>query len=865
MTAPVAASSGQTLTVNWSVANQGIGITSESNWNDTVSLATDPQGTNIVLTLGSFAHAGSLAPGGSYARSGTVTLPNGLSGTYYVVVKTGGGGVFEFIYTNNNSAVSGPVNITLTPAPDLTVTSIQTAATAVSGSVIDITWTVENLGPGDADGSWPDRVILNEIGGSGRSLIMGFFTYSATLAAGKSYTRTEQFTLATDFQGVFQVEISTDVDLGFGRQQYEVSNAVDTTIDPNPIVITLPARPDLQVESVTPAAASFQAGGTLGLQFVVINQGTVATTTPHWTDNVYLSVDNTFSADDILLGSLGNQSALQPGQSYLSTLSSIPIGKDKSGPYYLVVETNANNAVDEFPNGKDNTRAVPITINPLLPSDPVVSNVVVPSQAIAGSQIQVTYMVTNLGLGPTDLSSWTDGIWLASDKTKYPYVTGTLLTQLAHSGILTNDPHDPDLPQSYTQTVTVTLPTHISGQLFIVPQTDLYQQLDETTLAGNVNPDDPSDLRSDNFKAAAITVLDTPPPDLVVTAVKVPPSAPAGTVFPVTWTVTNQGAAATQDALWYDAVYLSNEPVYNPSNPAGQINLGFFLHNGALTPGQSYTAQQSILLSPAYSGDYVIIYCNELDGGGHGGGTWEGPYGNNNTATAPTNVFTAPADLQVTSVVTQPQSFSGENTAVTWTVTNFGSPVWSGTQYWYDLVWFSPFPAFSDGGTTFLGDFTHTNAQPLGTNQSYTTTQDVTLPPGIGAKLNPLTYYIFVATDPLPPNPVNPFGPQFPESVHFYQTDVYEGEAANETNNMNSAPLPVYYREPDLFVNNLTLPTTPPQAGDTIPVTYTVINQGTRDTRVNNWMDEVYLSKDPSLDPTQAISLGSYQRRRTIF
>jgi len=524
------------------------------------------------------------------------------------------------------------------------------------------------------------------------------------------------------------------------------------------------------------------------------------------------------------------------------------------------VETNANGAQDDYPNDNNNTLAVPITIDPLLPSDLVVSNVVVPTQAIAGSQIQVSYTVTNLGNGPTDLSSWTDGVWLATDKTKFPYVTGTLLTTSVHTGVLTNDPHDPDLPQSYTQTVTVTIPDHTNGLYYLVPQTDIYQQLDATTLAGNVNPDDPNDLRSDNFKAAAITILAKPPPDLVVTAIQAPAAAAAGTPYTLSWTVANQGAGATEDSQWYDGVYLSNQPTYNPLGNADpqQINLGYFVHDGALAPGQSYTNQQSILLSPAYTGDYIIIYANTLGPSGGIGGTWEGPYGNNNTASVATDVFTAPADLQVTSVVTEPQSFSGESTTVSWTVTNFGDPVWAGTQYWNDLVWVSPDPTFIQSRATYLGNFPHTNAQPLGTNQSYTNTQSVTLPPGIGGKVNPITYYIYVQTDPLPPNPVNPIPPFFPESAHFYQSDVYEGEGANETNNTGSAPLPVYYREADLVVSNLVVPTAPPHAGDTIPVTWTVTNQGTRNTRVSTWYDGVYLSSDPSLDPNQAFFLGEF-------
>ncbi len=612
--APATAASGLPLTLSWSVTNQGIGVTSIAGWSDTISLATDPQGKDIVATLGSFGHLGVLSPGEGYSRSGQVSLPNGISGTYYIVVQSSG--PYEFIYTNNNTSVSGPVTVSLTPAPDLAVTSIQTPATVVSDGTFDVTWTVQNLGPGDADGLWPDVVSLEEVGGQGRTIPLGSFTYINTLAAGKSYTRTEQFTLPADIQGVFQAVVTTDpLEIFGGRDQYEVSNPVDTTSDPNPLVITLQQNPDLQVESITPAASTFQAGGTLGVQFVVINQGSVATNVPRWTDNVYLSLDDTLSEDDILLGSVGNQSALHPGQSYLSSLSDVVIPKSLAGSYFLIVEANADGAEDDFPNDNNNTLAVPITINPILPSDLVVSNVIVPAQAIAGSQIQVTYTVTNLGNGPTDLSSWTDGVWLATDR-KEPYVTGTLLATVTETGVLTNDPHDPDLPQSYTQTLTVTLPPHLSGQLFITPQTDLYQQLDETTLTANVNPDDPDELRSDNFKAAPIIVLPEPPPDLVVSAIKVPASVPAGTVFPVTWTVTNQGDGTTEDSQWYDGIYLSNEPTWTPGADPQQLNLGFFLHTGILTPDESYTAEQSILLSPSYSGDYIIVYTNELSPSG---------------------------------------------------------------------------------------------------------------------------------------------------------------------------------------------------------------------------------------------------------
>ena len=56
--------------------------------------------------------------------------------------------------------------------------------------------------------------------------------------------------------------------------------------------------------------------------------------------------------------------------------------------------------------------------------------------------------------------------------------------------------------------------------------------------------------------------------------------------------------------------------------------------------------------------------------------------------------FARPADLRVTSVVTQPQNFSGEETTVTWTVTNQGADVWRGTQGWLDGIYISKDPTF---------------------------------------------------------------------------------------------------------------------------------------------------------------------------
>ena len=64
-----------------------------------------------------------------------------------------------------------------------------------SGDKVDFTWTVLNGGTGDASGSWVDHVTLRPVGGTGSVIYLGSFTYSLTVQAGKSYSRTEQLAI----------------------------------------------------------------------------------------------------------------------------------------------------------------------------------------------------------------------------------------------------------------------------------------------------------------------------------------------------------------------------------------------------------------------------------------------------------------------------------------------------------------------------------------------------------------------------------------------------------------------------------------------------------------------------------------------
>src|SRR5262249_29908157 len=177
--APATVQTGQSLHVSWQVVNQGIGVTQrtinpgvfavDQGWSDAVSLATDPDGKNIVKQVSdfSFDHVGALAAGEGYQRSADVALPENLpAGNYYVVVQTGPrGGPYEFIYDDNNTTVSAtPVRVTqgvaaaglLVVQDDMTLPDLH----VVAGSDVDLSWTVRNDGEADFTGTRIDTVSL---------------------------------------------------------------------------------------------------------------------------------------------------------------------------------------------------------------------------------------------------------------------------------------------------------------------------------------------------------------------------------------------------------------------------------------------------------------------------------------------------------------------------------------------------------------------------------------------------------------------------------------------------------------------------------------------------------------------------------
>jgi len=141
---------------SWTVENQGTGE-AKPNWHDWVYLSADDVVDAEDILLVAVTHTQALAPEGDYSPSRTVTVPNVPAGTYYLIVTID---VYNYLYEADEA--NPPLSTTIEiHTPDLQAVSITASPLGVTQHDIEVSWTVENQGTGEAKPNWHDWVYLS--------------------------------------------------------------------------------------------------------------------------------------------------------------------------------------------------------------------------------------------------------------------------------------------------------------------------------------------------------------------------------------------------------------------------------------------------------------------------------------------------------------------------------------------------------------------------------------------------------------------------------------------------------------------------------------------------------------------------------
>jgi uncharacterized delta-60 repeat protein len=580
LTAPASVSTGQSLSIGWTVKNQGA-FEAAPNWFDAVYLSLDQTlDTENDILLTSVLRSSSLGPGLAYDMTANVTVPSCISGTYYLfVLSDSRRQIFEFDPNlnaeANNSSQPRPIQI-VDATPDLRVTAVSHPASGNAGQQISVSWTVANQGTGAATQTkWTDRVYLSstQTFDSATALLIGLFDHTGALNNGENYTRTENLTIPNAAQGSYFVTVVTDTgneveecanntnNIGVGAQSLAISNSL----------------PDLVVQSAS-SQANPLGGQTISVEWTVANQGVVAINNPSWGDAVYFSSDAVLGNNDVRLATAAASGPLAIGATYnrqaQATLPVVPPGN-----YFLIIQANYLGNVFEGQREDNNLRNVALPIQ--VPAvDLTVTTSDAPATAFSGQDMTVSWTVLNNGTNPTVGSHWVDEVVLSLDQIDDP--SDRVIGSKRHDGVLNGQ-------ASYNDSLSVFVPQGFTGQYYVFVRTDRRNEVAESN--------------ENNSSAADGIVFNlTPPADLVVSSIAPPSSGSPGEALNVNWTVQNNGTNPAT-GLWNDAVYLSSDQTWD----IGDILIGRQTQVGPIAAGQSYNGQLATTLPAINLGNYYVI------------------------------------------------------------------------------------------------------------------------------------------------------------------------------------------------------------------------------------------------------------------
>jgi hypothetical protein len=805
VSAPPSVTSGTPLTIEYTVANAGLGAASVPEWYDEVLLSpTASYDPATAVSVARVRNRNYLNPGEEYRGSATFTVPIGTSGGRYLIVRADVDDVVPESNGADNVSASSLFPVTLGAYANLVPLQVVAPPTALTEESIHVTWKVRNTGSGRTDAAdWWDTVILSsdpvfdylvQDGNRIRVLdtpVAQFHRYGA-LERDSSYTGSADFRIPADVAGPLYVIVASDLYATDVNQSFELRGRVFENLDEldasvsDSISITVQAPPDLVVSSVV--APTVLLSGTPALvKWTVRNEGFRDLEYGGWLDRVYLSADSLFDGGDLEIGSVWNGGALPLGESY-SRQGTFPIPNGLNAAFRVLVRTDAQGQIREY--REDNNLGVSRSaLNVSLAPTPnlVVTGGSAPDTVVAGGLLTFAWTVGNFGSGATT-TGWYDRVYIGDSRNWQPWYT----VAAGASG-----PSQVLVGGSYMREDRFSIPAHWSGRVYLFAVTD----------AGNSLYEGPGD--SDNLALIdSVQVKPYPVVDLAVSDLQWPPTGHAGDPITIGYRVTNQGEAPTLNSWQQEEVWLSADSTFSPSSDLRLLAPG---HSGVIASGETYTRSWSPVLPNGLSGSFHLIVLQ--DANGYSG---DRALADNVAISSGTIdiVSDLPPNLVIGRVTVDAASIAGQPLDIEWAVHNTGTGPVPG-RVWYTSAYLSIDP-YLDGSDFSLGGLVGSSA--LAAGDSLVQTLHGNLPAWASGP-----YYLLVIADS--------------------RNDVYEGMVENDnlTRGVTDVTLPL---PSDLIVTNVTVP---PDAvpGEPVTITYTLSNIGENPAsgRLEN---AVFMSRDTS-------------------
>lgn len=394
--APSQVDAGQSLSVDETVANQG--LVAAGPFRVGVYLSEDTDVTTDDRLIG-FRSVAGLDVGASSVASAPLTVPSDTPGGVYFVgaIADHEGGVLEEDEDNNVVVALGTVEVFVPPMPDLSPVAVTFGPTALeAGQDVTVVERVRNAGVVDAMNVRVGVYLSPNPIVSTSDVLLGSRTI-ASLSPGSESESVSVYSLPAGLStGSWTLAVIAD-DLDALPEPNEGDNLLlaaghlDVVGSPDP-------KPDLLLSTLEAAPNSVISGGQLTVQSVVRNEGDLSA--PGFQVEFYLSVDDVIEPTDLLVGTrtiFGLGIDQGSAQSFPYTLdASLPLGTYHFGA--LVDPAGAVAESDEENNSKLALGTVELYVPPPPAPDLVLTSLdLSPTSAAPGDTLQIDDVVKNQG------------------------------------------------------------------------------------------------------------------------------------------------------------------------------------------------------------------------------------------------------------------------------------------------------------------------------------------------------------------------------------------------------------------------------------------------------------------------------------
>ncbi len=699
--APSTAFSGQTISISWTVKNNGPGRTqTNQTWSDAVYLSfdtipnftipaeTNPGGWNQLnfpirpLLIGSRPNVSALDSNQSYTNSINFTLPVNYSQPFYVYVITNSpanGNLPQVTYLNDTARAAQPIVVTLSPTPDLRVDTVLTTASTFSGSTVNVTFKVKNYGVvTPPNTSWYDQLYISPTANFNINNAVklkypknnnayyynpfdALAIHSTQLNADSSYTVSLPVVIPNYILGTYFIHVVTNV----GNYIYEGALSNNNT-NSKQIQVFLTPTPILDVDTLGISSTNISITQPVFLNWKIKNNG--------FFDNI----ERNKGHYPVIIGDC---LFITSSQVPITFCPMTPLGG--SCGFYTVIDTTVGKLIQD-----------------------------------------------SLGFGG---SYWKDKIYISKDSTgngisNYVELAASI-HGLKNSGSLSQDdalapgcsPFGNGLVGIFTNTINV-----IKPQQFYPKEASF--NIPDTLSAGNYFVYVLANAERDVYEYPAINrykrtgMITVSRPDLVPPTVTVPANVNADIPFTINYSISNAGPGNVYNHIRKDRIYVSTSPIFDGS--AQIISTQTFTENVLSGSPVQHSFTYTFPPGTPTSTRYFYVHTN------YDSAFKETNLTNNRSAAVATNVTIAAAkDLMVTSVqlpinITD-TVFTLSNVPLRYTVTNNGADSIVGKN-WIDSIFVSCSPTFNASTAYYLTRRAHNNT--LAAGQNYSDSFNVTIP-----------------------------------------------------------------------------------------------------------------------------------------